>query len=651
MVNKLLLFILFTFIGVNIASAQSANFWITNPSIKGKLTLQHGWVLSDTAAGGIKFTGNVWIGGSQLFLGGSQIKDSIGFIIFSKGIKTRPLSGDPGIAPWINNNMLIDSSVTQAKIKKGSITSAEIAPSLKDSIFSSTTTGVLNTNINTVKTRVDKLFDAKGNFKSTVFGNTLSYDTATAKVSIDTNYYLKARDSTRYLAGGIDTSNFLMHSDTLRFTSSTAFLPRSDTVKFLKFTDTTNFIKKSDSSRYWTKTALDSSALMKKNDTTRYWARANYNPANYFHVGNLDTSNLAKKDEIISADIDSTLWWSRTSYNPANFWQWKNKDTNRYYSVRNLDTSKIWTTNKYKVSAFWDTSTYKPMNYWTYSNKDTNNYWTKARLDTGKYWNKNKYPPSTYYSNTSVNGSMFLDTTSLLKRNQTDVYWSRYDNETGAGWLDSAKLTKKADSTYWRKTNLDTSKFLSRTDIDPAVFTYNGSQITVNNFQMDPKKIDTSKIGVGLRYNGTKLELSRTDTMFTTIAANGKDIIPKFSATFSWQCYFNSTTVNNDYYLTRFPDSTFAFEDNIGYGMPYNGKIMFISIDNQEDRVVTTFTDNDTTFLAQDFLSIRYMGSSGEVWLLKNGAEQGDFMSFVPCVDRITTFTIGVIYTGTVGSY
>ena len=647
MLNKLL-FILFTLVTLNIATAQSAKFWITDPSIKGKLTLQHGWVLSDTAAGGIKFSGNVWIGGSQLFLGnGLIVRDSAGFVILNKSIITRQSPGGSPITAWIQGNMIADTSISPTKIKKGSITTAEIAPALRDSIFSSKTTGVLDLNIETVKTRLDKLFDSKGNFKSTVFGNTLSYDTSTAKVKIDTNYYLKARDSIRYLAGGIDTSVLLQKKDTLRFTSSTSFLPRSDTVKFLKFSDTVGFVKKTDST-YWRKSQIDTATLLRKADTTRYWARANYNPNLFYNTNNLDTSNLAKKSEL-SGSIDSTSWWNKINHPTSRYWNFNNKDTNRYYSVRNLDTSKIWNIGKNPPSAYWNTTTFDTTNYWSIKRQDTTKYWTKARLDTNKYWNKFLYDPTKYFSSRQGDGtnSIYLDTTTLLKRNQSDIYWSRIDSATK---LDTAKLTHTADSSYWRKTNLDTNKYISVNDVDTTVIKFNSNKITIKDYTIDPKKIDSSKIGTGLTYNtGTgKIELSRTDTSMTKVV--GKNILPKFSTTISWQCYFAFGGTQVTTTLTRFPDPYFSIVDNFGYGMPFGGHITFISWDNPGSNpnspgAVTYVTDHNISFNKGDYLNLYYDNLNDDkfLWLRKNNADIG-YEIACDINPGIITFTIGIVY-------
>lgn len=642
MLNKLL-FILFTLVTLNIATAQSAKFWITDPSIKGKLTLQNGWTLYDTTAGGVKFSGNVWIGGSQLFLGnGFILRDSAGFVILNKSIITRQSPGGSAIIPWIQGNMIADTSISPTKIKKGSITTAEIAPALRDSIFSSKTTGVLDLNIETVKTRLDKLFDSKGNFKSTVFGNTLSYDTSTAKVKIDTNYYLKARDSIRYLAGGIDTSVLLQKKDTIRFTSGTTFLPRSDTVKFLKFSDTTNFIKKSDSTRYLTKTYLDTSTIVRKADTTRYWSRANYNIATFFRTSNLDTSNLAKKSEL-SGSIDSTAWWNKINHPPSVYWNFNNKDTNRYYSVRNLDTSKVWNTGKNPVANYWTFSNKDSNNYWTKARLDTNLYFSKTRLDTSKIWSTNKYPVGRFWTDTNAYGGKYLDTVNLLKRNQTDVYWSRI----GGNQLDTAKLTHTADSSYWRKTNFDTSKYISINDVDTNTIKFNSNKITIKDYTIDPKKIDSSKIGIGLTYNtGTgKIEIARTDTSTTRLS--GKNIVPKFSNVYTWQFVVSPFTANIDRYLTRAPDINFTYQDSIGYGMPYQGHVVFMSYEDPEPKEVTSVNDdfNCFEFNASDFISVYYNPTGFKFSIRVNRNEVAEIpLNLTSPYNGIITFSIGVIY-------
>lgn len=650
MLNKLILFLLLT-LTFSTVKAQS-NFWITNPSIKGKLTLQNGWVLSDTSAGGIKFSGNVWIGGSQLFFGtGGVVKDSSGYIIFNKGIKTRPLSGDPGIAAWINNSMLIDSSITKDKIKKGTITTAEIAPTLKDSIFSSKPSGVLDLDITTLKNRVDKLFNSKGDFNTSVFGGVLIYDTTSQKVKFDTNYVLKARDSLKYLAtSGVDTSILLQKKDTLRFTSSTSFLPRSDTVKFLKFSDTTNFIKISDSTRYLTKTYLDTSTIVRKADTTRYWARANYNPNLFYNTNNLDTSNLAKKSEL-SGSIDSTSWWNKINHPTSRYWNFNNKDTNRYYSVRNLDTSKIWNIGKNPPSAYWNTTTFDTINYWSIKRQDTTKYWTKARLDTNKYWNKFLYDPTKYFSSRQGDGtnSIYLDTTTLLKRNQSDIYWSRIDSATK---LDTAKLTHTADSSYWRKTNLDTNKYISVNDVDTTVIKFNSNKITIKDYTIDPKKIDSTKLGKGIKFNtGTnKLEV-RYDSKTMSLDSAGISIKPKTTMMLKWEQYFDSNVLD-DLVLSRVSGGA---PDIYGYGMPFDGHIEFISMDDQANNTVMVFKfrSDEMPFDAETFLNVNYYGSTPyEFQVMKKAYGDGSFtalwpdhtIAFVPSLFTTVTFMMKIVF-------
>jgi hypothetical protein len=637
MVNKLLLFLLLSF-GFLTAEAQTSNYWITNPSIKGKLSFQNGWVLYDTTSG-IKINGDIWVGGSSIFLGGTQIQDSSGFIIFNKAIKTRPSIGDTEIDPWITNEMLADTSITGSKIKKNSITTVQMAPTLRDSIFGSKTTGAIDLNLTTLKSRVDRLFDSKGNFKTTVFGNTLTYDSNTFTVKLDTGYYLKSRDSLRYLSGGTDTSRLLHKYDSLRFTSGTTFLPRSDTVNFLKFADTVNFLKKADSTRYWTRTQFDTTEYwsFSRMDSNKYWTKARLDTNQYISINDIDTTKL-----VYVNDIDSSQLWSRLSYDPSKFWQFKNKDTNKYFSTRNLDTSKLWNTGKNPVSSYWNTTTFDTTNYWSFKRKDTSRYYTIYNLDTSKLWDTVNFSPTKFITNSTAlqsRGVPYLDTTTLIKRNQTDVYWSRIDPSTK---LDTAKLTHTADSSYWRKTNLDTTKFISFSDINTSIFTNNSGQLTIPDFGLDPKKIDTSKIGVGLKYNGTKLGLSRTDTNYTRIKDN--DVIPKVTMTFKWSCYFTATTAGLDLHLTRSPDSTFAYEDTYGYGMPAYGRIEFISYDNHDDGTTMLFTNNNISFTNADFLNLKYEGSGNSLWLEKNGVPIGTGMAIFPADYVISTYTIGVVF-------
>ena len=127
------------------------------------------------------------------------------------------------------------------------------------------------------------------------------------------------------------------------------------------------------------------------------------------------------------------------------------------------------------------------------------------------------------------------------------------------------------------------------------------------------------------------------------------DSVVEFKTTISWQCMFNSETINASNFLTRFPEKEFFAIDKNGYGMPFAGNIFFISFDFAGDNnsgYVTYFTNNNISFNKGDFLNLFYnnLDNKHTLQLLKNGEKVGLDMACIPSENTITTFTIGLSY-------
>lgn len=199
MIKKIFfLLLLLSFSGI--IYSQSNQFWISNPTLKGKLTFQNGWTLYDTLTG-VKLSGNLWLGGSTIFFSdGLIVKDSLGSIVINKN--PRITTG----VPWINSNDIGDTSISASKIKNNSITTKQFASTTFDSIFSTANVGNLSRNLQLLVDRYNVMFSSSGKLKKTVLGPILDYDTTANLLKIDTSYFLKSRDSLRYLLNDIDTS-------------------------------------------------------------------------------------------------------------------------------------------------------------------------------------------------------------------------------------------------------------------------------------------------------------------------------------------------------------------------------------------------------------------------------------------------------------
>ena len=205
---KRILFILFLLLVSTAASAQTG-WQFTDPSVKGKITFTNGYQLYDSSGSGLKLTGNLFLTGTKIILGANmEIRDSAGYSIFNRTPIFR------NAVPWISAGDIKDTSLPISKIKKGQITADLFTPTLKDSIFGNTSVGDISRTLNDVKTRYNLLFDAKGDFKPSVFpnsGSILTYDTTTNKIKFD---------STKLVASS-EVATFFKYADTVNFLSVT----------------------------------------------------------------------------------------------------------------------------------------------------------------------------------------------------------------------------------------------------------------------------------------------------------------------------------------------------------------------------------------------------------------------------------------------
>ncbi len=607
MLNKIILFIVLLFT-INTVQSQTTNFWITNPSIKGKLTFQNGWTLVDTTSG-LKINSDLWIGGSSLYLGGLVIKDSAGFVVMNKTIKLRPLPGDPDIKKWITNADIADTTIDYSKIKKNTITTSELAPSLKDSIFSSNSSGVIDLKLETLKERYDRLFNSKGDFKSTVFTGALDYDTSTNVVKLDTSLFLKAADSARYLATtDIDTSLLMHKYDSTRFVSGETFLPRSDTILFVRWDDTAGFVSQSTADiNYWSRqggSALDTANLLKVSRTDIYWPKSELDindyllkdvaDTTYANINDIDTTRYWNYN-----DQDTNNYWNKTDYDPAKFWTnaalggnldtsllLKQNETNVFWpknGVDKLDTAGIlW---KNRTDIYWPKSAFDIANYLKIN--DTTIYWSRARLDTSQ----------------------------LLHLNRTDIYWSKGELD-----INDYLLKDVADTTYVNVNDIDTSTF----KIIPG-------NIDIKDFGIDPIKLDSSKIGEGIKFNPTsgKLELNYETDLIKVNDTTGA-IETKTIRFLEWADYVTSDYTSGNRWLTRSPDTTAsAIRDAYGYTMNFDGIVEYYYMNNKAmSHSDLQYPPVAITFVAGDYLNLLYDGANSKLIIRKNGSDT-DPLNFI----------------------
>jgi len=641
--RKIFLIFLFLLAPFLTDTVNAQYFWVTDPFVAGKLTFKNGWTLYDTTAGGLKIPTKLWISQGELFLGNSLFKDSAGYLILNKPLMFRSINNSE-IAPWITNDMLKDTSINGSKIKTGTITFNEIAPTTKDSIFGSTNLGTLDIAHTTLKNRVNVILDSKGDFKPGIFDSKFIVDTLNNTVKLDTTKFLLSADSLRFITGGVDTSKFLHKYDTTKFikTLDTAYyLTQDDTTRFLTSFTTSTLLPKSDSIKFWRKLELDTANYISK---TRVRTDTSIN--NYFISIN-DIAPYATVDSVTTL-IDQAVFSATEGA-----WTISNLDTTELITKFNYGSKfdstalakKLWQTYSSGVANYLDTARYYPKldivsqmaTKWGKSELDTALLWRKSNLDTvggtssdvtGRKLITKTILTDTLSKYTTL--QKFRDTLSINYWTKTQIKatdsLSNYYTKTQVKATDSlTNYFKKTDvraslDSVWYKKTLDTMRYVRYAKID-SVFIKNADTLALRDFKIPITKLDSSKLGYGLKYNPTTGELDlafNNDSLtITKTGSNSIKLKPKM--------YLHWVGVNdpdNDAaYPKRAPSDVNT--DTRGYGVHVGGIINKLILSAQRpggDTVVVVELDDWNSinpgylvrFNAGDFIKMTYGYSEQE---------------------------------------
>ncbi len=160
-------------------SSQAQTTKFENITVKKQITL--GTILLKDSTGTFFVNKPIWIK-DTLKLGSILLKDSLNHIVIDK------LPVFPSL-PWIKEGYFSDTSISGSKIKKGSVSSAELSTGLKDSLFNISLYGVdikvskLTDSITTHRTSINLINVSKLNRTDTV---TLSNRIVSLKSSYNT---------------------------------------------------------------------------------------------------------------------------------------------------------------------------------------------------------------------------------------------------------------------------------------------------------------------------------------------------------------------------------------------------------------------------------------------------------------------------------